>query len=78
MNVIQLNTPILMQTPLGKGYAIIFESDADDHFWTIALNDTCAIVTFKQDQIRIDRSYTYGRGISNEEMKTIITKEKRK
>jgi hypothetical protein len=34
--------------------------------------DNGALVTFTQDQIKISRSYTHGRGISHQEMKKII------
>lgn len=71
MSVIQLNELIPMDTPLGRGYAIIFETGEHDNYWTIALENG-AIVTFRQEEIRISRSYTHGRGISNKEMKEII------
>jgi len=71
VSVIQLNELIPMDTPLGRGYAIIFETGEHDNYWTIALENG-AIVTFRQEEIRISRSYTHGRGISNKEMKEII------
>lgn len=71
MSVIQLNELIPMDTPLGRGYAIIFETGEHDNYWTVALENG-AIVTFRQEEIRISRSYTHGRGISNKEMKEII------
>ena len=70
-NTIQLNELIPVKTPLGDGYAIIFETGEHDNYWTVALENG-AIVTFTQDQIRISRSYTHGRGITHEEMKDII------
>lgn len=70
-NIIQLLDMIPMVTPLGKGYAIIFESSEQDNYWTVAL-ENCAIVTFTQDKVRIARSYTHHRGITDEEMKEII------
>lgn len=69
--IIQLLELIPMKTPLGDGYAVIFESGEHDNYWTIALENG-AIVTFRQDQIKMCRSYTHGRGISHEEMKEII------
>jgi hypothetical protein len=69
--VIQLKEVIPVETPLGKGYAIIFEGNAHDNYWTVAL-DNCAIVTFRQDQIRIARSYTHSRSMTNEQMKEAI------
>ena len=70
-NTIQLNELIPVKTSLGDGYAIIFETGEHDNYWTVAL-ESGAIVTFRQEEIKISRSYTHGRGISNEEMKEII------
>jgi len=71
VGTVQLYELIPVITPLGKGYAIIFEGDAHDNYWTIAL-DNCAIVTFTQDKIRIARSYTHKRSLDDKEMKRII------
>jgi hypothetical protein len=71
----ELSELISVNTPLGHGYAIFVESGEHDTFWTIAL-DNCAIVTFTQAEIRISRSYTHGRGISNKQMKEIIRTRK--
>ena len=72
MAVLQLQELIQVKTPLGEGYAIIFETGEQDNYWTVALS-TGAIVTFSQDRIRIANSYTHRRGISDEEMKKIIS-----
>ena len=69
--LLQLNELIPMETPLGKGYAILIEGGAHDHYWTIAL-DSGALVTFRQDQICIAKSYTHGRGLSDAQMKDIV------
>ena len=72
MSTIQLNESISVETPLGRGYAILIETGGyDDYWWTVAL-DTGAIVTFSQDKIRMTKSYSYGRGITDEKMKEII------
>lgn len=71
MRAIQLHELIPVVTPLGDGYAIIFETGEHDNYWTVALENG-AIVTFPQNKIRVCRSYTHGRGISDEEMKEII------
>lgn len=71
MSVIQLNELIPMDTPLGRGYAIIFETGEHDNWWTVALENG-SVVTFAQEKIRIQRSYSHDRGISNKEMKEII------
>lgn len=68
---IQLTELISVETKLGHGYAIIFETGEHDNHWTVVL-DNGAVVTFAQDQIRVSRDYTHGRGISHEEMREII------
>lgn len=72
MAVLQLQEMIQVKTPLGDGYAIIFETGEQDNYWTVALENG-AIVTFTQDRIRIANSYTHRRGISDEQMKKIIS-----
>lgn len=74
--ILQLSELIPMKTPLGDGYAILVEGGQHDQYWTIAL-DTGALVTFRQDQIRIADSYTHGRGKSHADMRD-ITKRGRK
>jgi hypothetical protein len=69
--IIQLKELIPMKTPIGDGYAIMFEGDGHDHYWTIAL-DNGAIVTLRQDQVRIANSYTHLRGINHAQMKKIV------
>lgn len=68
---LQLSEMISVETPLGHGYAIIFETGEHDNFWTVAL-DNGALVTFTQDRIRVSRDYTHRRGISDDEMKKIV------
>lgn len=70
--MLQLEELISVETPLGHGYAMIFESGEYDNHWTVAL-DNGAVVTFRQKQIRIARDYTHGRGISDAEMKKIVS-----
>mgnify|MGYP000567710219 FL=1 len=69
--MLQLEELISVETPLGHGYAIIFESGEHDNYWTVAL-DNGALVTFTQDRVKISRDYTHGRGISDAEMKEIV------
>jgi len=72
--IIQLPEMIQVKTPLGDGYAVIFESGEQDNYWTVAL-DNGAIVTFTQDRIRMANSYTLRRGIDDETMRKIISNE---
>lgn len=70
MATTQLNEIIPVDTPLGPGYAFLVETGAHDYWWTVAL-ETGAIVTFTQDRIRIQKSYSHRRGISDDEMRDI-------
>ena len=71
MALLQLTEIIPVETPLGDGYAILFESGAHDNYWTVALENK-ALVTFTQDRIRIANSYTHRRGITDERMAMIV------
>lgn len=71
MSALQLSELIPMETELGFGYAILYEGGEHDSYWTVALENG-ALVTFPQNQVRVSRSYTHGRGISDEEMREII------
>ena len=62
---------IPVDTPLGSGYAMFVEPGEYDTYWTVVLENQ-AVVTFTQEQIRISRSYTHKRGITDKEMKKII------
>jgi hypothetical protein len=62
---------IPVKTPLGSGYAMFLEPGEFDTYWTVVL-DNQAVVTFTQEQIRISRSYTHGRGITDAQMRQII------
>lgn len=50
---------------------MFLEAGECDTYWPIVL-DNQAVVTFTQEQIRISRSYTHGRGISDAQMRKII------
>jgi hypothetical protein len=69
--ILQLHDLIPMETPLGSGHAIMVETNAHDQYWTVALENG-ALVTFPQHKIRMSRSYTHERGISDDQMKEII------
>lgn len=68
----QLKELIPVVTPLGDGYAIIFESGEHDNYCTVILENG-ALVTFTQDRIKVARDYTHRRGISDSEMKEIVS-----
>ena len=67
MATIQLTELIPVDTPLGEGYAIMVDSEAHDNYWTVVFGSG-ALVTFRQEEIKLSVSYTYGRGISDQQM----------
>lgn len=71
MSIHEFSELVSVETPLGHGYAMIFESGEHDNHWTVAM-DNGAVVTFRQDQVRVSRDYTHGRGISDAQMRKII------
>jgi hypothetical protein len=73
MSFHEFHEPIPVETPLGNGRAILVERTPHDYWWTVAMDDNRALVTFPQNKLRICRSYTQERGISDEEMKEIIS-----
>jgi len=68
----EFHEPIAVETPLGRGHAVLIERTPHDYLWTVVLNETGAPVAFTQDRIRFCKSYTYRRGISDEQMRDII------
>jgi hypothetical protein len=70
-SIIQLDEMIAIETPIGNGYAIIFETGEHDNYWTVIM-DNGAFVTFAQKNIRAKRCYTHGRNLTDDEMKDII------
>jgi hypothetical protein len=70
--VLEFSSPFPVETPQGRGYALFVECDAHVQYWTVVLNDNCALTTFRQDAIRASKSYTHGRGITDEQMRGYI------
>lgn len=68
----EFNDPIEVDTPLGRGRAILIFSSAHDNYWTVILSETLAIVDFPQKKLRACRNYTAGLKMSDTEMKEII------
>jgi len=71
--VTELREHIPVRTPLGDGYAILVETGGHDQYWTVVLASG-ALVTFRQDQIRLAESYTQGRGMSHARMRNVVNK----
>ena len=70
----EFHEPIAVETPLGPGRAILVERTPHDYLWTVAL-ETRALVSFTQDRIRIGKSYTHNRGISDQQMRETVKME---
>jgi len=68
----EFDDPIEVDTPLGRGRAILIFSSNHDNYWTVILSDNLAIVDFPQKKIRACRSYTAGLKLTDEEMKAIV------
>ena len=71
MLVIQLTESIPVETPLGPGMAVLFETGEHDNHWTVIL-ESRAFVTFPQSEILASRSYYPRRGLTTEQMKELI------
>jgi len=67
----EFHEPIPVITPLGDGRAILIERTPHDYWWTVVLENG-AVVTMMQSKIRVCRSYTHERGVSDEQMRDII------
>lgn len=63
--MLQLNPPIPLQTPKGKGYAIIVIDYGQEHdlIWVVALDETGEIWAFKNPEVRMQSNYTLNRNI---------------
>lgn len=68
----EFDDPIEVDTPLGRGRAILIFSSNHDNYWTVILSDSLAIVDFPQKKIRACRSYTAGLKMTDKEMKAIV------
>lgn len=63
MNLLQLNPPIPLSTPKGKGMAWIMIDYGAEHdlLWVVALNDTGEIWTFSNKEVKATSNITMGR-----------------
>lgn len=71
-SVIQLDPWIKVETPLGPGLAVIYESDSDEIYWTVFDCKTRAIVQWKNNQILAARSFSLGLGLTVEDLRNKI------
>lgn len=70
--MIELDNKLEVETPLGRGKAILVETSDYDTFWTVVLDDTCAIVTFRQHQLKVVRNYGMGWGMGDADMMEVL------
>jgi hypothetical protein len=68
----ELTNVLDVETPLGRGWAIILEASTQEYYWTVVLKDTRAIVTFRQKEIRLARNYTLGIDFPHDKMKDLL------
>lgn len=61
--ILQLNPPISMLTPKGKGLAWFMTDYGIEHNlqWTVAIDETGEIWTFQNPEVRADKNITMGR-----------------
>jgi hypothetical protein len=61
--MIQLNPPIPLITPKGKGWAHILIDLSQEHHlqWVVFLDETGECWTFQNPEIKIQSNYTMGR-----------------
>jgi hypothetical protein len=72
VSIHELQNFIPVDTPLGRGDAILIEDADNTYYWTVVLHETRALVTFEQPQLKVTRNYTAGWGFSHEDMRDII------
>lgn len=68
----ELREPIPVDTPLGKGFALMKESGWFDTYWTVVLVNG-ALVDFPQSKIRVQRNYTLGLNFNDDEMRSVVS-----
>jgi len=63
MNIIQLNPPIPLDTPKGKGWAHLVVDRSQEHYleWVVFIDETGECWTFQNTEVRIQRNYTMDR-----------------
>lgn len=49
-----------VETSLGRGKAILVDNSDYDTFWTVVLDDSRSIVTFRQHELKVVRNYGMG------------------
>jgi len=74
--LLELRNPIEVETPFGDGLAILYHEEVHQHYWTVILKRTGALVQLPQRKVHVKRNYTLGIRMSDEEMRDILGEEK--
>lgn len=64
--ILQLNPPIELETPKGKGLAWFIIDYGIEHnlMYTVAIHDTCEIWTFSNPEVRATKNISAGRSFN--------------
>jgi hypothetical protein len=69
---------LLVDTDFGRADVLFVEGYNHDYHYTVVLHESRALMTLRQDQIRVARSYSYGWGMTTDEMKDILNEVSQK
>lgn len=60
--ILQLNPPLWVSTPKGRGLAVLVIDYGFDHdlLWTVFLKESLECWTFRNSEIRADQNFTLG------------------
>jgi hypothetical protein len=67
MSILQLNPPLQINTPKGKGLAhLIIDYGIEHHLlWVVFIDTTGEILTYSNPEIRACNNITYGRVVND-------------
>lgn len=73
MTILQLNPPIPLITPKGKGWAYFIIDRSQEHHieWVVFLDNNGECWTFENPQIKMQNNYTMGRGVHQQDDKSL-------
>ncbi len=75
--ILQLNPPIPMSCPKGKGQAIALIDYSSEHnlIWVIAIDDTAEIWSYQNHEVRMQNNITMGRIHKKPEEAVMVARE---
>lgn len=61
--IIQLDPPIPLETPKGKGYAHLLIDYSQEHnlIWVVFIDETGECWNFENKEVRLQTNFTFGR-----------------